>query len=251
MKEQILDKLAALEEERNIRILYACESGSRAWGFESQDSDYDVRFYYVHQPEWYLSISEKRDVIENVGKVLDFNGWELRKMLRLFYSSNTSIYEKLQSPIVYREVPNFRDELWQMVHEYYKPIAGIYSYLNLVRNFVRDELSGDQVKLKKYFYVLRSLLAAKWVMHFDTVPPIEFGMLRKLECDNNEWNSLVDDLLMLKSAGDESLKIPKNELLTRYIATEIESLSAYVTHLKGKPRASTTKLDEFFRKWII
>src|SRR5262245_32616508 len=108
MKETIIEKLHEIELSQQVQVLFACESGSRAWGFHSIDSDYDVRFVYMHRSDWYLSIEDKKDVIElPVNEVLDISGWDLRKALKLFRSSNSVIYEWLQSPILYIEGDGF------------------------------------------------------------------------------------------------------------------------------------------------
>lgn len=102
MEDTIRSRLDAIQASENVCIVYACESGSRAWGFPSADSDYDVRFIYVRPVEWYLSIDDKRDVIEcPVEDGLDINGWDLRKALRLSRKSNPPLLEWLGSPIVY------------------------------------------------------------------------------------------------------------------------------------------------------
>jgi predicted nucleotidyltransferase len=112
MQTRIATALAALEAQHGIRILCACESGSRAWGFPSPDSDYDVRFIYVHALDWYLGLDEGPDTLNfPVDDELDLAGWELRKTLRLLRSSNAALFEWLQSPIVYHEVPGFRAQL--------------------------------------------------------------------------------------------------------------------------------------------
>ena len=112
MKDIIISKLAQIENDFKVKILYACESGSRAWGFASPDSDYDVRFIYVHNKSHYLSIDEHRDVIElPINEVLDINGWDLRKALRLFRKSNGPLYEWLQSPIIYQTASNFQADI--------------------------------------------------------------------------------------------------------------------------------------------
>ena len=104
MKSRILSHLREIETTENVRIVYACESGSRAWGFPSADSDYDVRFLYVHPLEWYLSVDVKRDVIERpLQGGLDISGWDLKKALQLFRKSNPPLLEWLGSPIVYLE----------------------------------------------------------------------------------------------------------------------------------------------------
>ncbi len=108
----IQDELARIEGEEGVRIVYACESGSRAWGFPSRDSDYDARFLYIRPVEWYLSITEKRDVIERpISNMLDITGWDLRKALRLFRKSNPPLLEWLQSPTVYKETGSAAEAL--------------------------------------------------------------------------------------------------------------------------------------------
>lgn len=120
MNDIIIEKLLTIEQEKNVRMLYACESGSRAWGFASPDSDYDVRFIYAQPADNYLSIEERKDVIElPVNEVLDISGWDIRKVLQLFLKSNPPLYEWLQSPIVYKEQGNFRSELLQLAGTYF------------------------------------------------------------------------------------------------------------------------------------
>jgi uncharacterized protein len=103
IRSDILDRLLAIEAEHGVRALYACESGSRGWGFASPDSDYDVRFIYVHPLPWYLRVSAQRDVIEvPISDELDINGWELRKALSLLKKGNATLIEWLDSPVVYR-----------------------------------------------------------------------------------------------------------------------------------------------------
>src|SRR5688572_12611281 len=164
MKEIIFEKLKSIEHQFDVKILYACESGSRAWGFASPDSDYDVRFIYVHKMDYYLSIDEQRDVIElPINDVLDINGWELRKALRLFRKSNAPLYEWLQSPIVYAADPGFVDGLKSLMSGIFSARAGMHHYLSMAKSVFDSELSGEMVKLKKYFYALRPILAAMWI----------------------------------------------------------------------------------------
>ena len=104
VRAEILTRMHNAEKEHGVRILLAVESGSRAWGFESPNSDFDARFIYVHPRDWYLSVGleEQRDVIEYpIVDDIDLNGWDLRKALRLFWKSNPAFVEWIQSPIVY------------------------------------------------------------------------------------------------------------------------------------------------------
>lgn len=77
IEEVIQEKLREIELRENVKVLYAVESGSRAWGVASPDSDYDVRFIYVRNQKDYLRLDEVRDVIEwQLDEVLDINGWD-------------------------------------------------------------------------------------------------------------------------------------------------------------------------------
>ncbi|MCL2624210.1 MAG: nucleotidyltransferase domain-containing protein, partial [Planctomycetaceae bacterium] len=108
MNPSISDALRDIERKHDCRVLHACESGSRAWGFPSPDSDYDIRFIYVHRRNWYLRLNESRDTHEWFAPGdLDFSGWELRKALRLFRTCNLSLNEHLQSPIIYEKDDDF------------------------------------------------------------------------------------------------------------------------------------------------
>jgi len=178
IRQQIVEELSKIEQEEEVRILYACESGSRAWGFPSKDSDYDVRFIYVRPESWYLSIFEKRDVIEHpISGMLDINGWDLKKALNLFRKSNPPLLEWLQSPIVYREIPDVTEQIRMISPLTFSPRSCIYHYLHMAKGNYREYLQGEQVKVKKYFYVLRPILACFWIEKRGTMPPIEFERL--------------------------------------------------------------------------
>jgi predicted nucleotidyltransferase len=158
--------LANLEATHNIQILYACESGSRAWGFPSPDSDYDVRFIYVHPLAWYLGLDEGPDTLNfPIDAELDLGGWELRKTLRLLRGSNAALFEWLQSPIVYHEAPDFRASLVPQLSQAFNLKAGLHHYLGQLRRGVEEDLIGEEVRLKRLFYALRSALAARWIQY--------------------------------------------------------------------------------------
>lgn len=130
MREIIIDKLKGIEQNNNVKILYACESGSRAWGFASPDSDYDVRFIYIHNPDYYLSIDNADDVIElPVNEVLDISGWDIRKALKLFRKSNPPLMEWLQSPIVYACNEEFYAQMTALAPQYYIPRRAVITTL--------------------------------------------------------------------------------------------------------------------------
>ncbi|MBN1316088.1 MAG: nucleotidyltransferase domain-containing protein [Anaerolineales bacterium] len=160
----IIKRLQEIEKAEKIKILYACESGSRAWGFPSKNSDYDIRFLYINPVEWYLSIGKKRDVIEYpIADSLDISGWDLKKALLLLRKSNPPLIEWLGSPIIYLEETSIAGKMRNLIQEYSSPTSIRYHYLRMAQNNFREYLKGDTVWLKKYFYVLRPILAVNWI----------------------------------------------------------------------------------------
>ncbi len=180
VRSEVLRRLRRAEAEHGVRILFAVESGSRAWGFSSPDSDFDVRFIYMHEPSWYQSVDleERRDVIEYpIVDEIDLNGWDARKALRLFWKSNPAFVEWIQSPIVYLEQDAFRQRAVEALPMIYRPEKGIFHYRSMAKTNYRGYLQESKVRLKKYFYVLRPLLAARWIDRTQGAPPIEFAKL--------------------------------------------------------------------------
>ena len=249
MDSSIKLKLAEIEQEYDIRILYACESGSRAWGFASPDSDYDVRFVYVHPPEYYLSIDDKTDVIElDINDLLDINGWDLRKALRLFRGSNAALYEWLQSPIVYLKDDNFYDNIMAQVPKYFSLRAGMHHYLSMTRSCFEKELQGETVRLKKYFYALRPILAALWIAEKREMPPMDFESLRAFL--PAELDKTVDKLLHIKADADEKHRIETVQSINDFIYQSMlkcEEAARDFHVFKGE----TAALDALFRQAVF
>ena len=218
MKEIILQKLSELEQSENIKILYACESGSRAWGFASPDSDFDVRFIYARPVDDYLGITELPDNVGlPVNEVLDIGGWDIKKALKLFLKSNSTLYEWLQSPIIYKGDSAFADDLRKLMSQYFSLRSGANHYLSMAHNTLRDDLQTEQVKLKRYFYALRPAFACLWIVGKQSVPPMEFGHLRVMITDNEVQNA-IDDLLEQKKDADEKAFITSVALLNEWLS---------------------------------
>ena len=249
MEQEIQEQLTRIEQAEGVKIVLAIESGSRAWGFASPDSDYDVRFLYMRPGKQYLSIRDRKDVIElPVDEVLDINGWDIRKALQLFLKSNSPLYEWLQSPIIYREDTGFAAELRSLMNEYYSHRAGCHHYFSMTRNTFEQSLQTPEVKLKKYFYALRPLLAGLWILEKQTAPPMEFATLRTLISDST-WNIAVDDLLERKQAADEKSLVAPVPYLQQWIATRLEAGMQRANQLPPQQH-TTEQLDDIFRKYI-
>lgn len=217
---EIREKLQWLEQTRHVRILYAAESGSRAWGFASPDSDFDVRFIYVHPRESYLSIQEPQETLElPISQQLDLHGWDLRKALRLMRGSNASLFEWLQSPICYQADEAFVSDMQAAMRRYASPRALMFHYLGIAAS-TRKDMTGTEVKLKKYFYVLRPILAARWVVEFGEVPPMAFrSMLVLLDAGMRQ---LVEELLEVKESVGEPYVISRLEEIHQWAENETQ-----------------------------
>jgi hypothetical protein len=247
MMSSILPRLLEIESLHTIRIVYACESGSRAWGFPSADSDYDVRFLYLHPTPWYLSVEQKRDVIEipEVDK-LDISGWDLRKALELFHRSNPPLLEWLGSPVIYLERYGVAARLRELAREYYSPHTCIYHYLHMAQGNYRQYLKGEQVWLKKYFYVLRPILAIQWIELGYGVAPTSFGVLLHRVVAEGELKTEIEKLIVLKREGAELDYGPRVPVISDFIDAELARLEANRAKYQSAPAPYET-LDRIFQ----
>ena len=243
---EIESVLGRIEKDENVRIVYACESGSRAWGFQSQDSDYDVRFIYVHSASWYLGVEPGRDVIERpmIGH-LDIAGWDIRKALQLLRKSNPPLMEWLQSPIVYQEASNVVSRIRELMPVFCTPAACYYHYLHMAEGNYRDYLRGEQVWIKKYFYVLRPVLACLWIEQGWGVVPMAFSRLFDRVVKDKCLREAIEKLLERKRAGDELDRGPKITAISDFLDTVIPQLSTK-SNLPSV-HAGSDPLDSVFR----
>lgn len=245
MKEQIIDKLHEIEQREQVRILLAVESGSRAWGFASPDSDYDVRFIYVRQQQDYLRLDSVRDVIElQPDEILDINGWDLQKTLRLLHKSNPTVFEWFSSPIIYMQT-EFAQQFKQIMNDYFSKKPSLYHYINMADRNYREFLKTDMVKIKKYFYVLRPVLACQWILDKGTPPPMLFSELVKTELPET-LQEQVDELLRLKMNTPEIQKIPKAEAINEYLDKSIQEIKELLSERVEKTETDWKRLNELF-----
>lgn len=248
MEQVIKSRLAEIQYAEHIRIIYACESGSRAWGFPSADSDYDVRFIYVRPVEWYLSIYEKRDVVERaINEQLDISGWDLKKALQLLQKTNPPLLEWLGSPIIYMETPSVIQPMRELAKDYYSPSACLYHYLHMARGNFREYLIGDTVWVKKYFYVLRPLLAMKWIENGLGIVPTDFNVtLARLPLPA-ELKEAVAGLLESKRSGNELDRGPRIPAISDFIESELARWEcSEIPRSPAHPHGD--QLDGFFRQ---
>jgi len=196
MRALVLKNLAAIARAHDVKVLFACESGSRGWGFASPGSDYDVRFVYVNRLPWYLTVELGRDVIEQpISGDLDINGWDLRKTL-------------------------------QLLREY-----------------------GDVVRYKKYLYVLRPLLAARWIREGRGAPPMRFAELAGQTLTGRAVLDEVNALLEVKMRAGEAATSPRWVGIHDFIDAELAEAMAF-TPDKGV-RTDGPELDRYLHEAVL
>lgn len=245
--EQILQALQEIERLKQIKILYACETGSRAWGFPSPDSDYDVRFIYKHEKDWYLQLGQRKDTVEIMNGELDITGWDLRKGLILLKKSNTALIERFQSPIVYRNPRGFRDDFSALIREYYSARAVYFHHYFLAIKFWEEMKDQQQFKLKSYFYLLRSLLSCNWIINDGSVPPMHIDGLMKYISD--EDRAMIRELIQLKADKNESY-IHESTKEQRGLITGLLKANENKGETLPVCREDFSKLNRFFIKQL-
>lgn len=253
MIEEIKKELTRIENENEIKILLAVESGSRAWGFASTDSDWDVRYIYIHKLDWYLKIDDLKDSQEEIlPNDLDLSGWQLKKALKLFRKSNPPMLEWLRSPIVYLEQFSTAETLRNLSGKYFNPKSCMYHYLSMAKGNFKEFLADrDLVKSKKYFYVLRPVLACDWIRTRNSFPPMEFQKLVDAQVTGEKLKAEIEELLKRKRAGEELKEEPKIEILNEFLEEKIEFYKSYVEQISQGEKPPTALLDNLFKETIF
>ena len=248
MKEIIQKKLEEIEKQEHVKVILAVESGSRAWGFESTDSDYDVRFIYVREQEMYLRLDPIRDVIEwQLDEVFDISGWDIKKALQLLYKSNPTLFEWINSPIIYKETEEAL-ELRNLAKEYFDVKKSVMHYLNMTSTTFNNYLQDDMVKLKKYFYAIRPILAAKYALENKIQPPVKFSELKETMLDD-AINDEVNHLLELKINSNEMQYIPVINCLNQYIGNNMNEIKNFADSI-AESHFEWDRLNQYFLKLV-
>jgi hypothetical protein len=245
--ENIQHIFTEIEHKKNIKILYACETGSRAWGFPSPDSDYDIRFMYKHERDWYLSLGLKKDTIEIMDGDLDITGWDLKKSLVLLKKSNAPLIERFNSPITYFAVDGFKEAFNNLINAYYSPIAVFFHHHSLAKKFWFELKDAEEFKLKSYFYLIRSLLSCNWIINDDLVLPMDIESLMKYI--DEQYKFRLRELIQLKATVGEKYLHKKENVLHEWIAGLFEKIEVAQYELKAN-RTDTHLLNEFFLKQL-
>jgi hypothetical protein len=259
IKTYISAKLDDLAKEYNVKIIHAVESGSRAWGFPSKDSDYDVRFIYAHDLDHYLSVDRKRDVIETpishdefLGVDFDMNGWDVKKAIYLALRGNAVVNEWLTSPVQYIRDNQCHSDLQEFVSE----TADLRAYFHFYRNYMREPWSSysretsEKIKIKHYCYVLRCALSLEWLETCKTPPPMDVpSLLKGIDLDN-ALRSEIDLLISSKTKSVESDTMPRNTVLDDFIDRAINEERERPPKDEQEER-HIDKANAFFKKIVV
>ena len=246
--EHIQKRLSGLLAKHDAKCLFAVESGSRTWGFESANSDYDVRFVYWKPVDWYLSIETHRDVIEEIGDDdLDFAGWDIRKALKLAHKSNPSLHDWLATHESYFEHETFYPEFTSLCLDYFDANACFHHFRSMAIGNFHDFRESESIPYKKYFYVMRSLLCACHIMEHRKPAPCRFSDLLEEFYPTGSVRNEIECLLEIKRSGVELAKMKQIPILH----AEIERLLIVTTVAPTKRNIMPTdRLNEFFRKVV-
>ena len=249
VKNSIPNILREIEEKYDVRILFAAESGSRAWGFASKDSDWDVRFIYVHKPEWYFSIDEKRDVIETLfDNDIDAVGWDLKKALMLIKRSNPSLMEWINSPLVYRAEKHFLNELKPLAQDCFNPTKAMYHYQRIYVKHDERYLQKQGYPMKRFLYYLRGILACQWIEKYRTLPPVSFKELYEDIVEDERIKDGIREWILLKSTGKEKdmSEVPK------YLVDYSLPIADHYSDIVGKfrPEVDNSGISERLNRFL-
>lgn len=250
--EAIPAHLKEIEREHNVKILLAVESGSRAWGFESSDSDWDVRFIYVHIESWYFKVEKQRAVIEKMtDDNVDLAGWELRKALSLLIKSNPSLLEWLHSPIVYYKDEWFCDWIKSQSHMFYDRVKTIYHYNSIYNKHNERYINPERFKVKRFLYYLRGILACKWIEMNKSVPPVDFYELYNAVVDDESIRDSIAVLVEKKKSRTECDMLELDKNLVEYATSQAEYYNQMInTFRPQKYKHSTRSLDFLLERMI-
>lgn len=255
LKDYIKEKLRAVEQLHRVRVLLAIESGSRAWGFPSLDSDYDVRFIYTHPVDHYVSIINHRDVIElptihdtTLDALFDLNGWDIRKTLQLALKSNPVLIEWLASPIVYIRDDHSVKLMSDFIQETVKFSSLIYHYQRIAHNAWLRIQQAATVKL--YCYALRASIVIRWINKHETTPPMDMNHLCNSMEFNHNFNFALQKLISTKLCSKEGDVIPRNQYFDEFIVAVLDRNAVRPTIIRENLPDIIKLADQVFHKII-
>ncbi len=248
----ISSELLYIERNQDVRVLYACDAGSRTWGYESPDSDYDVKFVYIRPLKSYLGLGKTPDTLDwriesgNIDLKGDFDGsgWDICKFLRLMRTSNPSVFEWLSSDAIYRE-----DSEWYRVRkasrDCFSPKKIAYHYYGMAKNQDFKHIKSGRVTRKKYMYIIRSILAARWALRRYAPAPMDLKTLLDAHLEPY-LRPVVDDLLASRADEPEGTIIKRIKDLDEWIDESLTEINHSASMLASREKADIDELNAIF-----
>ncbi|WP_338786803.1 DNA polymerase beta superfamily protein [Metabacillus sp. FJAT-53654] len=244
MEIAIKELLNTLEKQENITILFACESGSRAWGTDSASSDYDVRFIYIQEVDWYLQLFEGRDVIEiSPNDKVEMVGWDLKKALKLLQKSNPTLLEWIHSPIIYLYESAFTAKLKTLSQLAFSSIPTIHHYLNMARKNYQSLPKEKRTTTKRYLNILRPLLSCLWILDNQEMPKNDITLLSHQYMNDPKLDQQIDLLLQSKQNGQEYFE---SMHLNKYFEETFSVIEERIKNVQKVNLMPINTLNDFF-----
>lgn len=249
--DEVMANLAKIELENKVVILQAIESGSRAWGFPSPDSDYDVRFIYAHPKDWYLQLSDERDIIElPISDELDIAGWDIRKAFNLANKGNAVVQEWMISPIVYQQATSYQT-LNALIAKTFNPIAAYHHYRSMAKKAYLDIEQSEVKKLKRFFYFARATLSAKWILEKKTMPSIVFTDLVKPLISEPVVADELERLITQKAKESEQSVLNVSPKLYEHLVSEYQALHEGIENIHNAGQLSNHDFRDFLNSLSV
>lgn len=250
MEEKILRALQQIEKTYHVKILYACEAGSRSIGLESAESDYDIRFIYAEHINRYVSIDPiRKDVVELVEHKLDMSGWEITKALRLFRKSNPALLEWLHTKVVYVDPHQLKKLLLALQQKLFSKKACIYHYLNIVYKNKKEADTNKPIPVKQAIRIIHPLLMALHIKKFHVFPSGDFFDLIKYTA-NKQIAKEINALASKKRNNNGKKWIKLSQDLMDWIEFEVQALEHDVKELNEEKEDGTKELNQIFRDML-
>lgn len=221
----IKQKIADIEQKFSVKVILAVESGCRAWGFPSLNSDYDVKFIYVNKPDWYISIDQKQETIElPISNYIDMNGWDILKSFKLLSRYDPSLQEWISSPIVYKSSQDEVDTIKRLAKTSFMPESSFNHYLSMAKTKLEYIVDKENIRIKNYMYAIRAIFCCQYILAYTSQPPMKISQLLK-HLDSEPLKNEIAKLIDIKFENPEKFEIPRVPLIEAFLSEKLSSLS--------------------------
>ncbi len=244
MRKTIIESLKNIEAEEKIAVLLACESGSRAWGTQSPNSDYDIRFIYIHHSDWYLQLFEQRDVFEKtIPPTIELVGWDLKKALKLLYNSNPSLLEWIHSPIIYRSDDAFLKKLKNLSQQFCSIPSLLYHYVHMAKKNFQSLNKERNRTPKRYINCIRPIMMCLSLLNGSGFPN---GTIQELFLNNVDDKKLLAQFQSLLKVKSEEQHLFSSQELDKFIQESIFFLEDKMKKIHFRNKPNVDSLNNFF-----